>query len=479
VRARRPASWSTARRGAARLRVLAALCLCLAGGLASAQAADDGPVRLSPDQLRAAAGIALTQGDSVRALAYAEALVDRDPTDLTAQLIRARALRDTGRIDEAKAAARAAWALTDDATERYHAAMVRAQVLSTAGQKTAAQIWLRRAVQAAPDDRHEARAIRDFRYLRATNPWSTRVSFSITPDSNINNGSASRTSFLNYRLTEKLFGEPVEYQLTGSALALSGIEYAFGLDTRYRFRQTADWAQDLFLSTDLRTYTLSPDAQATAPDAKGSDFAFASVQVGYGYRRFGFGGRGETALRLDAGTSWYGGDPYARFLRANAIQTYRLTPITRIGGRLGIERQDGIATADSDTLRAGLWRTRQTASGGQWTLNLLGAVARSPSVTQDFTETGLRATVLLGQTWMGTDVQLGAGLRGRRYDVSPHSPDGRQDLQLAAEMTLIFSQIDYFGFNPVLTLSAARVDSNIALYRSERVGLNLGIQSAF
>ena len=76
--------------------------------------------------------------------------------------------------------------------------MLMAQAQSSSGRKTLAQYWLRRAVEVAPTPATEARAIRDFKYLRATNPWSTRISFSITPDSNVNDGSANETSFLNY-----------------------------------------------------------------------------------------------------------------------------------------------------------------------------------------------------------------------------------------------------------------------------------------
>ena len=122
--------------------------------------------------------------------------------------------------------------------KKYAGAIVMAQVQSSSGRKTLAQYWLRRAVELAPNQVLETRAIRDFKYLRNTNPWSTRLTFSVTPDSNINDGSARETSFLKYELTELLFGEQVEYQLTGAALALPGIEYTLGLDTRYRVHQT-------------------------------------------------------------------------------------------------------------------------------------------------------------------------------------------------------------------------------------------------
>jgi len=268
-------------------------------------------VVLTPDQLTKAAVVALESGDAARALAYADALVGRNSEDFTAQLVRARALRDLGRNRDARNAAWDAVNAAEAQDEKYAGAMVMAQVQSSSGRKTLAQYWLRRAVELAPNQALETRAIRDFKYLRTTNPWSTRVTFSVTPDSNINDGSARETSFLNYELTELLFGEQVEYQLTGAALALPGIEYTLGLDTRYRVHQTGTSAHDLFLKGDLRHYTLTEEGRRTAPGVSGDDFAFASVFAGYGYRWLNLKGRGETALRVDAGHSWYGGSNYA------------------------------------------------------------------------------------------------------------------------------------------------------------------------
>ncbi|MEM9549759.1 MAG: hypothetical protein AAGA05_01215 [Pseudomonadota bacterium] len=455
----------------------ALLSLIFATGAADA-APRDGLV-LSPDQMRNAAGLSLQAGRAERALAFAEALIARDETDFTALLVRARALRDLNRMEHAKPAARAAWSEADTPEERFAAAMVMAQVQSTAGHKTLAQLWLRRAVHLAPNEDLERRAIRDFKYVRATNPWSTRLSFSITPDSNINNGSSSRTSFLNYRLTEVLFGRPLEYTLNGSARALSGVEYAFGFDTRYRFRQTERTAHDLFFSLDLRRYTLSSEARELAPDLSGDDFAYSSFYVGYGYRAFNFDRRGEYALRADAGQSWLAGDELLRFVRVSALQSYALTPRTRINGRLFGERQFGVRIYDLDTMRLDLWLARFLENGMQLRLAVTGAVATSPDDTREFNELGLRGSVTLAKSIFGADAQFGLGVRSRDYDVSLHDPDGRNEDRYTADITLIFSKIDYYGFNPTVTIYGSTTDSNIGLYDSDRFGVNFGIQSAF
>ena len=80
---------------------------------------------------------------------------------------------------------------------------------------------------------------------------------------------------------------------------------------------------------------------------------------------------------------------------------------------------------------------------------------------------------------MGASLQFGLGAALRDYDVSRHSAQGRQDRKLFADVTATFTQIDYYGFNPSLTLSASKTDSNIGLYDVNRVGLSIGIKSAF
>ncbi|MEX0283385.1 MAG: surface lipoprotein assembly modifier [Paracoccaceae bacterium] len=447
--------------------------------LCSAHLAQAQPVELTPEQLTQAALVALYDGDAARALAYSEALVGRDPQDFDAQVIRARALRDLGRYTEARDATRLAIKAAEGETEKFTSAVVMAQVQSSAGKKTVAQYWLRRAVEIAPSEAAKAAAIRDFKYLRATNPWSTRFTFSITPDSNVNDGSANDSSFLNYQLTELLFGQPVEYQLTGAARALPGIQYTFGLDTRYRLTQTEFSAHDLFFKADLRQYTLTEEARRTAPGVSGDDFSFASVFAGYGYRWLGAEKKTETALRFDAGHSWYGGSEYANYLRGALHHAWIKSAETKFGGTLKGERQFGIRAADIDTVSASFWGAHTLDSGHKLFWSLGAAQATSPFRFEEYHQWSVNGGVVLPNPILGASVQLGAGWRARDYDLSPHNRSGREDRELRGDVTFVFEDIDYHGFNPTMTLYGSFKDSNIALYESNKVGLHFGIQSAF
>ncbi len=453
--------------------------LALLAMLAGPAPGGDTGVRLTPAQMRTAALLALRQGDAPRALRYSDALLARDPADRSALMVQSRAARDLGRFDQARRAARAAWTLAEDDAQKYSSSLLMAQALSSEGHRTRAQWWLRRAVQHAPTEAAERKAIGDFRYVRARNPWAAQLSFSITPDTNINNGSSARFSFLDYKLSEIFFGRPVEYELVDTARALSGVEYALGVTTRYRFIETASRAHDLTFTANLRTYTLSSKARSIAPTAKGSDFAFYTYSLGYSHRGLNFDRRGEYRLGVDAGQSWYGGAAYARFARLSAGQSYRLASGDKINLRLAGERQIGIATSDNDTLRADISYTTRIFGGATLWTNATLAASQSPSAANEFREIGLRAELTLAKPVAGVTVQMGLWARNRDYDISPHSRDGRQDDRVQADLTLIFDQFDYYGFNPTMQLSASHTDSNISLYDANRVGLNFGIRSAF
>jgi len=173
-----------------RLICAALLSLAVAVGGISARA---GPVELTPGEMHVAANRALQSGNPGAALLLADALLERDPQDLTALLLKARAARDQSRFRTAIKTARQAWSISRAPEERYASALIMAQALSSSGAKTRAQLWLRRAAQNAPDEALKRLAVRDFRYVRDTNPFSTQLRFSITPNSNINNGSKSDT----------------------------------------------------------------------------------------------------------------------------------------------------------------------------------------------------------------------------------------------------------------------------------------------
>ncbi|WP_299561138.1 surface lipoprotein assembly modifier [uncultured Sulfitobacter sp.] len=453
----------------------------------------DAQTRISAPEMEKAAKLSLAVGADDQAIDLADALLLRNNKDVTAHLIRSRALRNIGHFADARSAAREGWRHAADDEERYTAALLMAQALSSDDKRTRAQFWLRRARQAAPSEAHAAQAARDYRYVQRRNPWQTHLSFTLAPNSNINNGSARDTSALFYQFFNPFNPDGVEATLGAASKALSGLEIGGDVQSRYRFHQTERTAHDLRMGLSYRTYQLSSqsrddlDAQdaeriadGSAPlNVSGGDFAYGTLRLGYGYKQLRKDGRGEFSLTADLGQSFYGGSRYNSFVRAGIGQTYYTDQTTKLRFDLNTDLRQAQRGSDTQNLSVSTGLSRQLPNGNGLYLGGSVAVLRSETASLEYDELRLRGGYVLGRPVFGTSIQFGLGTSLREYDTSPHDAAGRRDLELSADITATFKQIDYYGFNPTLSLNASTTNSNIGLYDVNRVGLSIGIASAF
>ena len=427
---------------------------------------------LYPEEVRIASVAAIEQGEPGVALELANALILRDPKDLTAWKVKSRAARNMGIAKVSVAAARRAWALSRTDLDKYESAMLMAQALSSQGSRTRAQLWLRRAVQFAPTPQLRAVAIRDFRYVRTRNPWSTTLSFSVAPTSNANNGSANSTT--------RLFDLPFEFQLSGDAQALSGTEFSGGLSTTYQFPPGSRGSSAITARVSHRTYVLSDTAKALAPDAKGSDFALTTAALTYTRRFVGERPRNPLDLSIGAGQNWYGGSIYTHFVQGRASKTVVLSPLTRLRFSLGADRQLSDRDAPSaNSLSIGTAFDQRLANGGALHLAIDANRSRSDSDINDFRT--IRASIAydLPKPVLTARTTLSLTLQSRDYDRSPFAAAGRRDDTVEGSIGMVFTKVDYYGFSPTVALLASRTNSNIGLFDTRELGLRIGFQSAF
>lgn len=450
---------------------------CLTAGvlaltlLTSQGQATPGPQDMSPQEAYQTAFAGLESGHSALANAIADALLQRDPGDFRFLILKSRAARNIGLFDESTTAGRSAWRQAESDAQKFTAAMVTAQALSSAGKRTRAQLWLRRASDSAPNDSTRALAARDFRYVRARNTWSTELSFNIAPSNNVNNGSANETT--------QLYGLPLEFRLSGTAQALAGIKYAASAATRYRIDQGANFAHDMVFQFSHRTYTLDADSRASAPGVSGSDFAFTQAAIGYIYQNRPKNGLGPYALNATAGHTLYGGESYFSYLRLSGTQNFRLSDRANLSFSGSGERQFGVASPDADIVRADLRFARQVGALGRLGLSLGHSASSSVTDVSNYNEMRTGVDLTLTKPIFGTRVSFGLDWRQRDYPLSRYDPSGRNDEELSASIDLVFTEIVRYGFNPTLSINAAHTTSNIGLYDSESIGVSFGMRSAF
>ncbi|SLN26436.1 hypothetical protein PSA7680_01154 [Pseudoruegeria aquimaris] len=451
---------------ARRAPLLAALALCLC----AAQPLSAQSLRISAEDGPRAAFTLLYNGYAQAAADLARALIARDPSDLEAHLALSRAERVLGNFEAATAAGKSAWALADTDEERFAAALVTAQALSSEGKRTRAMLWLRRAAQEAPDEARKAQAMRDFRYVRGRNPFSTTLSFTSRPSSNINNGSKSDTLIID--------GLP--FVISGDARALSGLEVVLGASTAYTRRVSENRLLRFGGRFETRHYALSSEAKAQAPDQDASDYSYTEIEATIGATQLRDPRLGITDLSFDIGRAWYGGDPLANFLRGTIEHRQRLG--RSITGTYSLsltsqQRLDSSTQDSTDLFVLGNWAmTGQSGGVLGWNLGARDMRSQSATISHNALIAGIsyqpRAEIF------GTRGVLSLDVEQRSYD-KPLFGTMREDTRTRLGVTLLLDGLEYYGFAPTLNMSYTRTKSNISLYDTEEIGVNIGLRSTF
>lgn len=449
------------------IRLIPAVAILLALALpARAQS-----LTLTPAQMVAAANNALELSRPAAALALAEALLQRDPGDFAALLVRSRALRDLGRAQAAQVVARTAWGAAKTGDQKFAAAVIMAQAASSNGQRTVAQAWLRRAAQHARTPAQHALVRRDFTYVRARNPLSFNLSFGAMPSSNINGGANTDTI--------TLFGLP--FELSPDAQALSGYQAYFSGALSYRLGENERSETRIGVKAYGRWNRLSAQAQAAAPGASGHDYDYHSVALTFSHERLAGGPGRILSFGLDLGRNWYGGTVLSDFVQARAGYETRLARGARLTLDARADMQIDAGTSAARTWLATLGSTLRMPLKNGATLHYGAEAMRSFSTDANraYGELSADAGYTFARPVLGTRLTLGAQIAWREYPVSYYSSNGRRDLTLAAKADFRLENMSFYGFSPVLTLERSHTSSNVSLYGNDRTSIGLSFRSDF
>ncbi len=435
------------------------------------------PMQLGVDAMRQLAFQTVEAGYAQDGLQMTDALLARDPKDATALIIRSQALRSLGRMPEAQQTARAAWTAATTDKSRFGAAMAMAQALSSAGRRTAAQVWLRRAAEYAPSERALAMAKRDFGYVKSRNPWTLDITGQASPASNVNNG--SRRDYMT------VSGLPFEFEIAPESQALSGFEFGLGVAASYRFTPQAEQHETVArFGFSGQAVALSASAKAAAPLAKASDYSYLALEAGLSHRR-PLGDSGTNTLRLSGtlGHNWYGGADLSDYLRLSMGLDHSLSDRAALSFGLSADmtaRADS-AKQSSDRLALSVGYAVATGPEHQDRLSLQFEAGQTASASDEVR--ARQATVSVdwrkGAPVAGIGLAAGLELSQQVFAQSHYVIGGREDLTLQANLSMTFEKIDYMGFSPVLNLQASRNQSNSALHDRDNIGISVGIKSAF
>lgn len=428
--------------------------------------------RLSPDEARKLAGQLLQTGRLPEARDLALGLLQADRKDVAALIIVAQAERVMGRPDVARDAGAAAWAFSTTPAQHYAAAVVTARALAASKDYTRSQLWLRRAAQHAPNEVAGQMVARDYGSLRKVNPLTLSFGSKISPSSNVNNGSANRTTTFE--------GLPFVFTLSPEARALSGVEASINAGLKYRLSASDRSATHLTFELYSRQIAFSAKSKADAPDAKPGDYAFAQASLGLVHSWQPKATKGGWTAGLTYGRSVYGGDPYSESGQLYLTRGWELGEKARFSLTAGAEATRYLSTnrhSNSLNLKA-VW-AKNLSDGKDISVTLGLGDTKASRTTGEFTEVSLGAKYNLGEVLRGLDLTMSYQIELQHYPVAGLVAGARNDVRNALSAEVGLKRASFYGFEPVLSVEASKTVSNVDFYDSMAVKLGVNLRSSF
>ncbi|MBT8411839.1 MAG: hypothetical protein KJP02_08590 [Octadecabacter sp.] len=426
---------------------------------------------LTPQDLRLTAFAALREGQPARALALSEALLVRDPQDLIALRVASQAALEIGQSDVALRHGRSLYRAAETDDIRFFAARIVSLAFAQKENFTRAQLWLRRARQAAPDEAAAQSVARDYAAVRGRNPLSINLDFGVRPSSNVNNGSSESTF--------ELFG--LTFLLSPSAQELSGNQISAGAKFGYTLQESPESRTVVTISGEVLRYSLSREAKLFAPSFDVSTLDYDRAVLGL--RQDWRAGKASQPLTatVDYGLSRVGGELYARDLVVG-LSTQWATG-QRSAVQTGVRFGHVTYTANNDTsksLALDLGWTRALNQGDTiFVRSTLEQTSSDDSAALNSNRTSVSIGYDFGRLANTFDLGVEVGAQWRNYDPDTISPDGRSDMRTDLTLTVGLPLVEFYGLSPVATLEAYQTDSNVSRYRSEGISLDLAVRSNF
>lgn len=447
------------------------LVLWVTAGLAFAAPAGAQSVSMDIATAHQVAQDAIAEENFELARALGLGLLQRDPKDYVALMSVAVAEASLGNPDQGAIYAGRAFGSAQSDTQKLAAARVAASSHFRAQQHSRAEIWLRRGANFARTEEETELVRKEYQIVRRQNPLLFRFSFSVAPSSNINDGSSERLFYYG----------GIPFVLSDDSLPLSGLEITGDAFLSYRISDSKTHITRVGLHLFARTYALSEDSKASAPDTSGKDYALNVAEVSLNHRQQIFDGWGATGVSAMLGKNWYAGDPLWQYYRLTLSQDFPVAE-TMIGNVRGfVENETALGASNSDTLvyDASASLGRRLFNNDFVRVSVGVRLNDADEETSDYT--GLRAGVRyhFGQPVLDTRFSIFAGYGQRDYEVYSLSDNGRHDTTTSFGATAVFNGVSYSGFSPTLSLESRRTKSNISRFKTEQIFARLGIQSNF
>ena len=446
---------------------------------------------MSVGQARSVAAQALFSGEPTLALQIAEVILAELPDDRQSLLIVAAAAPQLGDPDRGRKAGARAWALSTTDSQRYEAARLTASAAATAQRYTIASFWLRRALNVAPNDQERQRTLNDASAVTRTNPWSSRLSFSLAPSTNVNGGAEDDELSIE--------GDPTGGRISADGLAIAGWRSTLNASTQYRFFENPENRASVGLAYQGVRVRITEDTDVT-DEALRTDVVQLSLRYDRALENGTLGVTLSEALfqyrDFDLGTLESDVEDY-RTTRLGVDR--RLTLSDRAAVALSASRERVLYSDTSniptlDRSRIGAAFTYVLDSRDRIGVNLSFGLADSDSPNSVQRDQSVSFSYTWAEPIGPVTLSAGVGATWRNYPdylvFDPTAPGtifgglvplegGRDDQTFSANLNIGFPQVEYFGFRPGVRIDAERTNSNVSRFETTRVSAGFTLTSVF
>lgn len=454
-------------------RILLAFALALFGAGAAAQTTVD----LSIDQARSIATQALLSDDPALALQIAEAILSQNPDDRASLVIVAAAAPRVGDPQRGREAGARAWRVAATDTQKYEAARLTALAAANEERFTLATFWLRRALTVAPNEEERARTLNDARAVTRLNPWSTQLSFSLVPSSNVNGGAEDASSTAP--------GNPTG-TLSEDALALSGWRASLNFGAQYRLQEAQTSRTTVGLQYQTARVWITDDTRVP-------DEAFNTNYYDLSLRHDRALENGTLSFRASRGLYEYRDldlraqtTDYEKYdiWRLSVDRRFALNERTLLSFSANREWLSYLATGIGDVDRVLLsgGTSYRLDSGDRISATITLVDNDGDSVNFTSQEQTLSVGYAFAEPLGPISLSLGGGLKWSdypEYRLLNTVTGGRQDTTVFANANIGFPDISYAGFTPGLRLDVSRTQSNVSRFDRTTFSAGLTISSQF
>jgi hypothetical protein len=472
------------------LRALAlGLAIIAASLTVTGKARSQGTEEINLEQARQLAVYALRSGDPGLAIQVSRGLLQADPRDPVAYFVIAQAHAGLNQPNLGRRAAARAYRYSDTETDRFQAAQLAARMAYREGRLSLAQVWLRRTAQYAPGEREEAAVARDYRVLRAINPWAFRLSADLRPSSNVNNGADTALNLID--------GTPDGGSIPVAGRALSGLIGSLDISSSYRLRANQNsrtslggrlYIQRVALSAAAKDLLTSGPSIPGQTPVRNSDFAstYAEVSLRHAFAVGDEEQGGSAVVELAVGESWYGQERSYRFSRLRAERTWnpgqKATRVT-LSAMAENRNKARYSTNEAQILGLGAEVQRRLGNGDQIGLTIAlrdtNAASRNGTFSSASMRTSYKFAKPIGPAKLSAGLVLGYSDYPSFIFTIPPRVLRRQDKSIYGDISLFFDKYDYAGFAPVLRFRAGRKTSNFSRFESRELSVSLSIRSKF